>query len=104
MAGVVGNVAGQVVGSALGVHEGFSLKEALTSGLITAATAGLGSYLQGSSSLMTVAQDGTPVFNTGGRAIMAGGQYLAGNAAGQITGEQHHFSFAWLVASAAAAV
>ncbi|MEM9101487.1 MAG: LysM peptidoglycan-binding domain-containing protein [Pseudomonadota bacterium] len=55
--GVVGSVASQLVGKALGAVESFSLRQAVSSGLTTAATAGIGnvvgqvadkfSYLQG---------------------------------------------------------
>ncbi|MBQ4864852.1 hypothetical protein J8L98_24540, partial [Pseudoalteromonas sp. MMG013] len=46
-AGVVGSVASQVVGKAMGAVDSFSLKNALASGLTTAATAGMGSLLKG---------------------------------------------------------
>jgi len=102
LGGFVGSAAGQLVGNALGVHEGFSFGEALTSGLTTAATAGLGSYVQGNSALATL-KNGQPVLNAGGSAVMAAGQYVAGSAAAELTGQEHHFSWAGLVASTASA-
>ncbi len=47
--GFVGNVAGQLVGKALGVVESFSLRQAVSSGLTSAATAGIGSQLKDAS-------------------------------------------------------
>jgi hypothetical protein len=101
--GFAGNVAGQLTGEALGTQKGFSFGEALTGGLTAGATAGLGSVLQGSATFATVARNGAPVLNTAGKVALATGSYVAQNASAEIAGQDHHFSWAGVVASAASA-
>jgi nucleoid-associated protein YgaU len=103
LGGFVGNVAGQVAGDALGVHQGFSFGEALTGGLTAGATAGLGGYLQGTATFGEVAANGLPALNTAGKVALAAGSYAAQNASAEIAGQDHHFSWAGVVASAASA-
>lgn len=103
LGGFVGSVAGQVAGDALGVHQGFSFGEALTGGLTAGATAGLGGVLQGSATFSELAANGSTVLNTAGKVALATGSYAAQNASAAITGQDHHFSWAGVVASAASA-
>jgi YD repeat-containing protein len=98
--GAVGNAAGQLVGDATGISHGFSVGQMLAGGLTAAAGSELGSTLQGGGSLFfnTANSSLTPL----GAGIQAAGGYAANVAADKVTGQATHFSWAGIVASAAA--
>jgi YD repeat-containing protein len=96
--GFAGSVAGQLTGDALGVSHGFSLTQALTSGLEAGITAGLGTVISGAGDAFFAAGQYTPA----GAALYGASAYASQAAAGDITGQPEHFSWAGLVASAVA--
>jgi hypothetical protein len=96
--GVAGSVAGQLTGDALGVSHGFSLTQALTSGLAAGITAGLGAEISGGGTALYAGGQYTPA----GAALYGASAYASQAAAGDITGQPEHFSWAGLVASAVA--
>lgn len=99
--GFVGSVAGQLAGDALGVHHGFSFKDALVGGLTTMATAGLGVGLSHTALGETV--NGVRQVSNAGQYIVGAGGYAANVANRRLMGESTQFSWAGLVASGLAA-
>jgi hypothetical protein len=91
--GFTGALAGQLAGNILGVQDGFSLKNALASGLTAGATAGLGSVLSGGAGALT----------SGGKALLAGGSAIANAGANKLLGNPSGFRWANVAASAASA-
>jgi hypothetical protein len=93
--GAVGSIAGQMVGIGLGVQDSFSWKGVLQGALQGGVAAGLGNFLQGSSSLLA-----------GKDPLMVASRMAVTNVAGQglgiATGLQQQFDWKGVAASAAA--
>ena len=103
--GVAGSVASQVVGNALGVVDGFSLRSAFASGLTSAFGAGIAK----AASAASKAFEGVKAIGeTSKAAIVAAGRgaatYLSSQAAQIIVGQDTSFSWRGLAASAAGSV
>ena len=97
--GMAGAAAGQIVGNALGVRDGYSLREIFASGITSAATAGINAGLVGSESSLLVAEGGK--LTAGGKAIAAATGVLAGAAANKVVGLPSGFRWSNVAASAA---
>ncbi|MBQ4864835.1 hypothetical protein J8L98_24440, partial [Pseudoalteromonas sp. MMG013] len=110
-AGVVGSVASQVVGKAMGAVDSFSLKNALASGLTTAATAGMGSLLKGSETFAALddadkaikTADDLYKLSSTGRAVMGATSAISSVAANKLVGNQASFRWGNVAASALSA-
>ncbi|RZQ51242.1 hypothetical protein C1E23_20585, partial [Pseudoalteromonas phenolica] len=104
--GFVGSVASQVVGKAMGAVDSFSLKNALASGLTTAATAGMGSYLQGAGTWANNGKDSInaitklKTLSSTGKAIMGATSAISSVAANKLVGNQASFRWGNVAASA----
>ncbi|NTS78217.1 putative Ig domain-containing protein [Catenovulum sp. SM1970] len=109
--GFVGSVAGQLAGKAVGAIDSFSLKDALSSGLTSAATAGMGSVLQGSDAAMLFkdganatknAATGLKTLSNTGKAIMGATGAISSVAANKLVGNKASFNWANVAASSIA--
>jgi hypothetical protein len=98
--GFVGNAAGQLTGDGLGVSHGFSFGEAATAGLTAGITAGVGGVIQTSGS--SILLNGPNDLSAGGQAVLSATSYAAQSGAAKLAGQPSQFSWAGLVASAAA--
>ncbi|WP_160153352.1 putative Ig domain-containing protein [Microbulbifer sp. ALW1] len=85
--GFVGSVASQLVGKALGVVDSFSLRDAVSSGVTSAITAGVGHYAKAGSFLKEA------------RWAKGAVSYLSSQAARVITNQDTNFSWAAVAAS-----
>ncbi len=94
--GVAGSVASQAVAKELGVTESFSLRQAVSSGLVTAATMGIGHVLQGSGEVVKAINK----YEAISYAARGAAGYLASNASNIIAGVENHFSWRGLAAQA----
>jgi len=101
--GLVGNMAGQLVGDALGTHQGFSLREALAGGLTTAATAGVGGMVNQAGGEFSTLADGSGNLRPAGAALLGASGYASQEASNKVTGQPAHFAWSDMVASAVSA-
>ncbi|MEN6536804.1 MAG: DNA/RNA non-specific endonuclease, partial [Bryobacteraceae bacterium] len=105
--GVAGSVAGQLTGKAMGVQDHFSLRQAVGAGLGSAFTAGLSGAITGGQSVADLAkiENGMSASAVAGNYARIAGVGAAGYASGyagnRLAGEEAHFSWATLLASAA---
>ncbi|MCF6437002.1 putative Ig domain-containing protein [Pseudoalteromonas sp. MMG022] len=103
--GFAGSVASQLAGKAMGAVDSFSLKNALSSGLTTVATAGMGSYLQGVNGATTNTINSiTKLKNlsAAGKAVMGATTAISSVAANKLVGNQASFRWGNVAASALA--
>jgi hypothetical protein len=98
--GLVGSVVSQIAGKAMGVVDHFSLKSALSSGLTTMATAGMGGVLGTTGWAKTGVETG---INSLGKAALAAGSTVASYAANKAVGSPASFSWKNVATSAISA-
>ena len=107
--GFVGSLASQAVGVATGMQESISMKQAFASGLTSAFSAGVGSYLRGVGAAGRLAGAGGYADDAGklgatGKFIQGATSYAGGVAANKVSGLDASFSWKGMAAQAVGSV